>query len=213
MTLSDEIKHNFAAFQDGWCTELSARLGSLPNHLGRFEESYIRLTSFQAWRVSVIEPYLPAGSVGFYAEAQNDALISHVQASLGSWRIALKALRSSIENTLLCLYYKDHQIEQKLWEIGKFRISVSTAINYFKSHPLILDLPDEITGIGIIEQQYTKLSKAVHASSLDFRMTEDGKGMSLWKTDTAHESRWESHEKKTVLGLNLLRWRRDLCWN
>lgn len=204
MTLADEIKHNFAAFQEGWRADLSTRLTDLPNHLSRFERSYMRLTSFQAWRVGVIDAYLPAGSVGFYAEAQNDALISHVQASVGLWRVALKSLRSCIENTLLCLYYKDHQVEQKLWEIGKFRISVSAVMNYFKDHPLILDLPESITGIGIISQEYGKLSKAVHASSRDFRMTEDGKGMSLWKTDTVHENRWETHEKRTVLGLNLL---------
>jgi hypothetical protein len=56
----------------------------------------------------------------------------------------------------------------------------------------------------IVDQQYSKLSEAVHASSVDFRMTEDGTGMSLWRTDTVHESRWESHERKTLQGLNLL---------
>ena len=152
----------------------------------------------------MVEAHVPAGCVGFYAEAQNDALISHVQASLGSWRVALKALRSCIENALLCLYYKDHLVEHKLWETRQFRISISAAIKYYREHPLLRDMQEGTTGIGIINQEYAKLSRAVHASSQDFRMTEGGKGMSLWKTDAAHESRWETHEKKTLLGLNLL---------
>ena len=204
MSLTDEIRHSFTAFQDKWRDDLSKRLADIPSRRTRFEESYIRLTSFQAWRANIVDPLLPAGSLGFFAEAQNDALISHVQASLGSWRVALKALRSCIENTLLCLYYKDHPVEQKLWELEKFRFSVGAAITYFQAHPSIIGVPESITGIGLIGQEYGKLSKAVHASSIDFRMTEDGKGVSLWKTDDVHESRWESHEKKTVQGLNLL---------
>jgi hypothetical protein len=204
MTLIDEIKHNYIVFQEDWQQNLSHRISELPNRIARFERSYIRLTTIQAWRASIIEQQLKRGSIGFYAEAQNDALISHVQASLGSWRIALKSLRSCIENILLCLYYKDHEVELKLWEMGKFRIGASETIQYFQKHPFIIGIPDDLTGLSLITQQYKKLSEAVHASSVHFRMTEDGKALSLWESAGTHENMWETHEKKTIQGLNLL---------
>lgn len=202
--MREEIRNNFSTFQTEWIKELTSRLTDLPTRAAKLEESYIRLTSLQAWRAGIIEPHLSSGSAGFFAEAQNDALIAHVQASLGSWRVALKSLRSCLENVLLGLYYKDHPVELKLWEAGRFRLGVSEAIQYFQSHPLVHGLPESITGLGIIHQEYGKLSKAVHASSVDFRMTADGKAVSLWTDDKAREGVWESHEKKTLQGLNLL---------
>jgi hypothetical protein len=199
-----EIKNNFSAFQSDWQSDLAARMADLPNHVGHFEKSYVRLTSLQAWRLDVVEQYLTPGSIGFYSEAQNDALISHVQASLGSWRVALKALRSCLENMLMCLYYKDHEVELILWGQGSFRISVSEAIKYFQKHPFIAGVPDALTGLGLVNKEYKQLSEAVHASSVDFRMTEDGKAPSLWKTDNKHESIWSTHERNTLQGINLL---------
>ena len=62
----------------------------------------------------VLEPRMTADSLAFFLEAQNDALVSHVFGNLGSWRSALKALRSCIENVAFCLYYKDHPVELHL---------------------------------------------------------------------------------------------------
>lgn len=205
MTLISEIRNNYDRFLHDWQDALSRRLvEDLPGGITRFENSYIRLTSLQAWRSTVIEPNISAGSIGFFVEAQNDALVSHIQASLGSWRVSLKSLRSCIENVLLCLYYKDHPVEFTLWEKGKFRIPYSEAFRYFQNHPCLDGVPDDLKGLGLIDQQYDKLSKAVHSSAIEFRMTEDGKALSLWKTDNKHESIWETHEKKTLQGLNLL---------
>jgi len=204
MTLLSEIRSNYDGFLRDWQDSLSKRLADLPtNGITRFEKSYIRLTSLQAWRTTVIEPNLSAGSVGFFVEAQNDALVSHIHASLGSWRLSLKSLRSCIENVLLCLYYKDHPVEFSLWEQGKFRIPYE-AFRYFQNHPCINGMPNDLKGLALIDQEYEKLSKAVHSSAVEFRMTEDGKALSLWKTDRVHENIWETHEKKMLQGLNLL---------
>lgn len=200
----DEIKNNYATFQSGWLADLTARISDLPSRKTIFEQSYIRLTSLQAWRSIVIEPNLKPASAGFFVEAQNDALISHVQAALGSWRVALKALRSCLENTLLCLYYMDHAIELILWGQGTFRISVSEAINYFQKHPSIIVLPQSLTGLDLVTRQYKQLSKAVHASSVDFRMTEAGTSPALWKTEKKHEGIWAAHERNTIQSINLL---------
>lgn len=200
----DEIRQNYTVFQKEWQDNLSARVSDFPSHAKRFERSYIRLTSLQAWRAGVVEQQLAHGSIGFYIEAQNDALISHVQASLGSWRVALKSLRSCIENILLCLYYKDHPIELVLWESGAFRLSFSEAMQYFKKHPLIKNVQSDLTGLSLISEEYKKLSIAVHSSAVDFRMTEGATNLLLWNTDNKHESIWETHEKKTLQGLNML---------
>jgi hypothetical protein len=204
MSLLDEIKSNYAAFTSDWKTALSTRLASSVPDLMRFQASYIRLTALQAWRANIVDSQLSTGSAGFFIEAQNDALISHIQASIGSWRVALKALRSCIENVLLCLYYKDHHVELALWEVGKFRLPFNEAVKYFKSHPSLFQMPDNLIGLPLITAEYEKLSKAVHSSATDFRMTADGMGVSLWKTDKKHEGRWETHEKRTLEGLNLL---------
>jgi hypothetical protein len=102
------------------------------------------------------------------------------------------------------LYYKDHGVELILWGKGSFRISFSDAISYFKKHPSITGVPEALTGLGLINQEYRQLSKAVHASSTDFRMTADGKAPFLWKTDKMHESIWSTHERNTLQGINLL---------
>ncbi len=204
MSLSDEIKHNYTVFSGDWRAALSATLAASTGGSLRFEQSYIRLTALQTWRVNIVDRQMSAGSAGFFIEAQNDALISHVQASIGSWRVALKSLRSCIENILLSLYYKDHHVELKLWEMDKFRLPFNESMKYFRAHPMFLAMPDDLTGLALIGQQYEKLSKAVHSSAMDFRMSEDGRAITLWKTDPQHAGIWESHEKRTLQGLNLL---------
>lgn len=204
MTLKAEISHNFLVFQQDWQRELSGRISDLPSHAACLEQSYVRLTTLQAWRSNLIETKLCTGSLAFFAEAQNDALISHVQASLGSWRVALKALRSCIENILMCLYYKDHSIELALWEKGKFRLGVSESIAYFQKHPLVSDIDHGLSGLEQLSSEYGKLSIAVHGSAVNFRMTDDGKAVSLWKMDKKYLGIWASHEKEAIAGINSL---------
>ena len=93
-----------------------------------------RIASLQAWRTH-LESRITEGSLAFFLEAQNDALTSHVFASLGSWRSALKALRSCIDNVLFCVYYKDHSVELDLWHSGKHKPSFNELFNYMENHP------------------------------------------------------------------------------
>jgi len=204
MSLLDEIAANYANFSKDWHAAVSTRISALSVHDPRFLESYTRLTTFQAWRSGVIEPTIGDGCAAFFVEAQNDALVSHVHAALGAWRTALKSLRSCIENILLCLYFKDHPVELSLWESGHFRIAVSARIEYFRGHPRLRALPEPLSGIPLIQQEYSNLSQAVHSSSKDFRMTTDGKALALWKTDIKDLGIWATHERRTVQGLNLL---------
>lgn len=104
----------------------------------------------------------------------------------------------------MSLYYKDHAIELALWEKGHFRLGVSAALTYFESHPIIRELPSGLNGLEVLNKEYGELSMAVHGSSTNFRMTDDGKAVSLWKMDEKYLSIWATHEKKTIAAVNML---------
>lgn len=206
MSVEDsETKKNFDSFTAAWKTSLPTTIQDLDKHSGRFEQSYRRLTSLNAWRSGVLKDRVSNESLAFYAEAMNDALSSHVFARMGAWRSSLKALRSCVENVCYCLYYSDHHVELQLWELGKHRLSFSELINYFEGHPQFLDIQDEqLIGLGILKKEFGTLSRAVHGSAKNFRMIQGDLSYSLWKSDTASLGQWESREKAAIKGINIL---------
>ena len=165
--------------------------------------SYEGLTTLQAWRATVLEKTIGNDAISFFLEAQNDALLSHTQASLGSWRLALNALRSLIENILAMVYYMDHPIEMELWSLGRNKIGFTDLIKYLSEHPRIRDKNDSVNGIDTIKTEYAKLSRAVHASSTNFRMTNEGRVPLLCTADKSALNKWRTRERLTLTGLNL----------
>ncbi|MEJ1939211.1 hypothetical protein WDZ92_54120, partial [Nostoc sp. NIES-2111] len=127
-----EVKANFGKFSSKWKKELIETINEEPKNLEVFEDSYFRITTLNAWKSEVLEDTLSQGSLQFLIEAQNDALTSHSLIQIGAWRSALKSLRSVIENIVNCLYFMDHEVEYKLWELGKFRLGFTAGINYLK---------------------------------------------------------------------------------
>src|SRR4051812_49353560 len=108
--LRDEIDANRASFFNNWTREAKKNWTALAKDKA-FTESYRRLTSLQALKTLVVESQYSQQSAQFFCEAHNDALVSHVSASIGAWRSSLQALRSCIENSLCATYYRDHPIE------------------------------------------------------------------------------------------------------
>jgi hypothetical protein len=107
----------------------------------------------------------------FFAEAVNDAILAYSFARVGTWRPSLQSLRSTLENTLFFLYYKDHPVELQLWQQQKHRIGFTDLVAYFKGHPLLAGFNHQTdTGIVRLEDAYSSLSKAVHGSVSYFRM-------------------------------------------
>lgn len=158
-----------------------------------------------AWRTNILDDVLSQPSVEFFAEALNDALVSHVLAQFGSWRSALMSLRSCIENTCYCLYYMDHPVELRLWETGRHRPGFSEIHSYLEHHPdLSLGQNNPITGLPTIKSEYGTLSRAVHASAKSFRMSPDAHSVLLWKPDVIGLKQWRLREQHTLTGLNLL---------
>lgn len=208
-SLTKEVDKNCDDFSAEWPKTLASSISSI-DKLSQTKairyESYRRLTSLQAWRSYVLEPNVGNDSLAFFLEAQNDALISHVNALMGASRVALKALRSLVENTLCMIYYMDHPVELRMWADGKHRLGFTELLEYLRKHPEFVDAKDAetVTGLDLLKREYRQLSAAVHGSSKSFRMTEDGKMPTLWTTNAAKLGKWRTREKATLLAVNLV---------
>lgn len=203
MALQDEIDANYVKFFDAWSKDANVKFQASKGRK-QLIESYRRLAAFRALRIHLIESRLSKTAQAFFLEANNDLLTAHVTAHLCAWRASLKFLRSAIENVLYCFYYDVHPVEHRLWEKGKFKIGFAAAQNFFAAHPDLVGLPKAATGLEQLESEYATLSKAVHASSRSFRMTEGEINVLLWKDDAAKLGAWSTREKGTVQALSLL---------
>ncbi len=203
MALQDEIDANYSKFYDGWSAEAVANFAASKGRKPLIE-SHRRLAAFRALRVHLTKGRLSKGAQPFFLEANNDLVTAHVAAHLCAWRASLKFLRSAIENVIYCFYYDVHPIEQRMWEGGKFRIGFAGAMKFFESHPDLMHLPQSVTGLSQLSSEYSTLSKAVHASSRAFRMTDGELNILLWKDDPAKLGAWSTREKAAVQALSLL---------
>jgi len=201
--LENELDANQSAFFANWTAQAAANWDKL-NGDTAFRLSYRRLSCLHAIKNELIIPHYSAGSAAFFLEAHNDALVSHVAASFGAWRSALHALRSCIENTMCALYYRDHAVELQLWEKGKFRIDFTELLEYLRGHPILSALDENITGLGALKSEYAVLSKAVHGSAVNFRMTDSVSSVLLWSTDRVKLGMWSTREKRVFEALSML---------
>lgn len=198
-----EIEQNFLQFSDNWKSNMLSVTGELEKSKDKYLKSYNRLVSIQSWRL-LLETKISSDSLAFFLEAQNDALTSHVFARLGSWRSALKSLRSCIENVLYSLYYMDHPVELQLWHQGNHKLGFLELYKYYESHPQMANLDIQLTGLPLLREEYGTLSKAVHGSAKGFRMTVDAQSTLLWSDNKASLGAWTTREKTTIFGINLL---------
>ncbi|MDE4302078.1 hypothetical protein PXK30_00015 [Phaeobacter gallaeciensis] len=198
MTKIDEgIKENYLAFSTKVSDSIVGNIGEFKGN-EKLVESYARIAAINALKLDIVEPHFPEGAAHFFYEAHNDSLISHVNASFGSWRPALQALRSFMENTLSAIYYLDHPVEYMKWNVGDFRMSPKEMRQYLSEHPKLGKLAKDINLKATLDSEYGTLSKAVHGSNSMFRMTSaDG------KTNIANPSleelgKWSARERSTV---------------
>ncbi len=203
--LAEELKNNFDSFKGDLKISFMRAFEALEDSDSKFLSSYKRLASLEAWRAYVLEPEIDRSSLEFFIEAQNDALLSHMFARIGSWRAGLKCLRSVFENLMFCLFYKDHPVEYQLWEKGKSQLPISAYIKYFERHPSNDNVPVKVTGISMLIKEYSTLSKSVHGSSKSFRMTlEPYSFPSLMVPDTIKLNQWLTRERKAIQIVNQL---------
>jgi hypothetical protein len=201
--LRREVEANFDQFTSRWKGNMTDVTAELDKSRDKYLRSYTRLVSLQAWR-SHLEARISDDSLAFFLEAQNDALVSHVLARLGSWRSALKSIRSCIENIMFCLFYMDHPVELQLWHQGVHKLGFSEMASYLDRHPGVKVLDVDLTGLPQLRDEYATLSKAVHASAKGFRMTADARYTLLWSDARSSLGAWSTREQKVITGLNLL---------
>lgn len=178
-----------------------------------FEKTYEDLMKSVASLQSWLEYYVntnrfDAKVSAFFTEAVNDAILAYSFARVGTWRPALQNLRSTLENSLCFLYYKDHPVELMLWARQKHRVGFSDLSQYFKAHPLLCDYSHQSeTGIDTLDKCYSGLSKAVHGSVDYFRMVKNSpleRLPSIHVKDAIELSRFKTTLKTLVEALNQL---------
>jgi hypothetical protein len=200
----DEIEADYETFEEQWPKDMAAARAVNAKQKKVFVESYCRIATIQTWRIHVIQGACDEDSEAFFFEAQNDLLVSHCLAQSGSFRQALKALRSFIENVFFALYYMDHRVELKKWEAGQHKATFTELHNYFLGHPGLEGANVRDTGLDALKEEYSTLSKAVHGSAKKFRMTKDLADVQIWMSDQPLVGMWATREKSVVVSVNLL---------
>ncbi len=194
---ADEVKTNYFALAESMGNKITANLDALKGKKALID-SYRRLAVLNAIKLDLMVDSWPAPAARFFDEAHNDALLSHVNASFGSWRPALQSLRSFLEHVMGAIYYAEHPVELQKWEAGNFKIEPRDLRQYIVEHPLICPLATEVDLKNRLNKEYRELSAAVHGSKSIFRMTgSDGKP-NLADTDLGKLGKWSTREKATV---------------
>lgn len=192
-----EINDNYLAFSKKVSSSIVSNIAEFEGN-EKLVESYARIAAINALKVDIVEPHFPKGAANFFFEAHNDSLISHVNASYGSWRSALQALRSFMENTMAAIYYLDHPVEFVKWSAGNFRMSPKEMREYISEHPRLHKLANELELKVALDKEYATLSKAVHGTNSMFRMTTaDGK-TNIANPSLAELGKWSSRERSAV---------------
>lgn len=203
MTLTAETACNFAKFRGAASAQVIANYTTLSTspHLLL---SYRRISAINSLKMDVLDPILPKEALAFFHEAHNDALASHVNASVGSWRSALKSLRSCLENSFACFFFMDHPVELRKWAMGRHKTWFAELRQYYEEHPDLT--PCALTTPLLLQakKEYAELSSAVHASSKSFRMTDDIGKVLLWSADNAKLGKWSKREGEVLSSIALL---------
>lgn len=192
-----EIRQNYHAFSKKTSTSISKNISDFEG-AGKLVESYARIASINAFKLDIVEPHFPSGAADFFFEAHNDALISHVNASYGSWRSALQALRSFMENTMMAIFYLDHPVEFIKWSEGNFKLSPREIREYVSEHPKLKKVACELMLKSALDEEYATLSKAVHGSSSLFRMTTGDGKTNIANPSLADLGKWSARERSAV---------------
>lgn len=202
--IKTEIELNFERYFNQISDEYEKCTSDLSTCKDRYKESYTRIVSINAWRETVIIPKCSADAESFFREAHNDIISAHSLARQGAWRVSLMSLRSFIENSLFGLYYMDHSIELQLWILGKHKLGFTECINYLSEHPGLRN-KELITNIlAELKEEYATLSKAVHGSSNNFRMSNDGKVFGVSSIDKAKLGSWLTRERAVLHCMNVI---------
>lgn len=193
----DEVKANYEAYLTTFSTAITKNIATFKGD-AKLVESYARVAVVNAIKVELVDTHFSNDAAHFFFEAHNDALLSHVNASFGSWRPALQALRSYMENTMSAIYYKDHPVELEKWKTGSFKIQPKDLRDYISDHPRITKVSSTIDLKNLLDKEYATLSKAVHGSSSLFRMTSSDGKTNIAAPNVADLGKWSTRESSVI---------------
>ncbi len=195
--VKDEVKANYYAHLTAFSSAVSANTATLKDN-DKLIESYARVAALNAVKVDLVDIYFSPEAAHFFFEAHNDALLSHVNATFGSWRPALQSLRSLFENTLSAIYFSEHPVELEKWKLGKFTIQPRDLREYVSEHPKIAPVSSQVNLRSSLDKEYGTLSKAVHGSSHLFRMTSPDGKTNVASATIPELGKWATRERATV---------------
>lgn len=201
-SLETEIDFNGQKFADRWSAEIVENITALRED-ENLVKSYRRITAIQAIKLSLLKEY-STGSAEFFYEAHNDIITSHVCASFGAWRTSLQILRSAIENTLCAIYFRDHPIELERWGRGEYRAGFQELCKYCETHPKLMEPDKRLKVVEGLKKEYATLSKAVHSSAKNFRMSDAAGKILIWSTEKAKLGMWATRHEHVVQNIVLL---------
>lgn len=199
-----ELEESFSKLEDLYLHQSKEAFDTLSTEKDIFLVAYMKVSTLQAWRTQVIENKYSNEVSAFFVEAQNDALLSVILARQGFWRPALQSLRSCLENIFVSIYYFDHPVELELWQQDKHRIGFSELVTYIEKHPWIKNSQYKNKSIEIAKNEYKELSRAVHGSSVNFRMTSHDQKSEIWSPRRDKLGAWKTRLSKTIESINLL---------
>lgn len=197
VTLEAEFRANHEKFKPAVLSETAAVQQSLLSNDATFLESYKLVCAFRGWHEIVLQD-VSEQVVGFFIEAHNDLLTSHVLAMSGMWRSSLISLRAFMESYLAFVFFRDHPIELRQWSEGDFRLEPKNLRQYCVKHPDVGAYPIALSTAMKLDGEYSKLSGSVHGTRTDFRMTAASSYPAISTADVMRLKKWIKLERNVV---------------
>lgn len=197
VSVDSELSANHRKFKSAAKADSSKVSNSISAHDSFFFSSYRLICIFRGWH-EVALASLSEDVVGFFIEAHNDLLTSHVHATNGMWRSALISLRSFMESYLSFVYFKDHPIELVQWKNGEFRVEPKILRQYCMKHPNLKSRAVVRAAVARLDSEYSKLSGSVHGSKVDFRMTSSSSYPAIATDEIIRLRAWQKLETQVV---------------
>lgn len=164
---------------------------------------YQHALSFESWRKHLLDSKLSRG-LPFWYEAQNDYLLALTHGGQGILRSALQSLRSFLENATGAIYYSEHPVEAKRFELKDFRMTWSETKEYLASYPYSSPKAFRTTLWQVLNKEYSELSRAVHGSAESFRMTAGQQFPTISAATPQAIGAWATRMQAAARAVNLL---------
>ena len=197
VTIEAEFSANYDTFKVAAEASNANVKGTLSANDKIFLSSYKLICAFRGWHeIGLVS--LSDDVIGFFIEAHNDLLTSHVHATSGMWRSALISLRSFMESYLAFVYFKDHPVELAQWKVGELRLEPKVLRQYCVKHPELKKYSVVKSATQRLDSEYSKLSGSVHGSKVDFRMTSASAYPAIATGDLSRLRAWQKLQTQSV---------------